>query len=168
MSGSRQTGDSVEVLFTVEGHAAPFGAHVPRGITVGEFVAVAKSESGATNIADVFLEDATTPLDYAAALVGSLTTDFKPIHVAAPGKIRTTVKYSTRDVTAEFGPNVTLETVIVWAIAPGELNLVGTPSDFQLKLDGKALSPDFHLGQVARGAKAITFELVFKVKPQGA
>jgi hypothetical protein len=93
--------------------------------------------------------------------------EFAPLHVATPGKIKTTVRYQDRHVAREFSPAVTIAAIIVWAIGPEGLNLQGDPTDFQLKLDGEVLPPDAHLGQIARGKKEVTLDLVFKVKPQG-
>ena len=62
---------------------------------------------------------------------------------------------------------MTIAAIIVWAVGKHGLKLEGDPTDFQLKLDGTVLEPQAHLGQVAHGKKEVTFDLVFKIKPQG-
>ena len=63
-----------------------------------------------------------------------------------------------------------LLTVLFCAVLPLFLSGCARSADanqFQVKLGGKILPPESHLGQVARGEKAITMILVQNVKPQG-
>ena len=162
-----ETEDRVEILFAAEGHAKHFGVNVGPRITVKEFAVAAASAAGIEGIVEVFLEDADAPLRPELLLIEHLAVDFPPLHLARPGKIKTTVHYGRRHVEHHFTPNTTITKTIAWAFSQKELELEGSPADFQLKHDKKVLSPDLHLGQVAHGAKEISLELVFKVKPQG-
>jgi hypothetical protein len=159
--------ESIDVLFAVEGQAEHLNHVVDGKVRVREFVEIARSASQITELAEVYVEDADAPLGGDLVLIEYLSAEFKPLHVARPGKIKTKVRYQERHVEHDFRPAATMEKIIVWAISPHELDLKGDPSDFQLKQHGKVLGPGVHLGQVADGKKEVTLDMVFKVKPQG-
>jgi hypothetical protein len=159
--------ERVDVLFAVEGQVRHHSSPIDPKTTVREFIEIAVSASGVEELVEIYLENADAPLDHGLVLVEHLSVEFAPLHVATPGKIKTIVRYQDRHVNRQFSPAVTIAAIIVWAIGPEGLNLLGDPTDFQLKLDGEVLAPDAHLGQIARGKKEVTLDLVFKVKPQG-
>jgi hypothetical protein len=159
--------DRVEILFAVEGHRQHFSVEIGPRVTVIEFASLAAKAGGLEEPVEIFLEDAEQALTADLVLLEHLAAEFAPLHVARPGEIETTVDFNGRDAKRKFKANATIIKIIAWAISPEALNLEGTPSDFQLKFDGEVLPPDLHLGQVARGKKAISLSLVFKVKPQG-
>lgn len=159
---------ATDVIFAVDGLTEFFKHPTTSDMTVGAFAKEAASVAGAEDITDVFLEDAEDPLPPADLLTPHLASRFAPLQLAKRGKIEVTVEYQGQSRHRPFSPSVTLLTVIAWAISPAAFNLEGTSSDFQLKIDsGDPLSSDLHLGQVAKGARAVTFSLVFKQKPQG-
>jgi hypothetical protein len=167
MEKDAEVTERVEVLFAVEGQARHHSATIDPNIIVREFFDIAVTASGVDELVEVYLENAEVPLDHQLVLAEHLSIEFAPLHVATPGKIKTTVRYQDRHVVREFSAAVTVAAITEWAVGKDGLNLEGDPSDFQLKLDGEVLAPDNHLGQVARGKKEVTFDLVFKVKPQG-
>ena len=162
-----ETVENIEIFFAVEGHAAHHKAQAHPAITVREFVEIAKTTSGVAELVAVYIEDAEDPLGDEFIVAEQLTVEFAPLHVATPGKIKTTVRYQRKEIERDFSPATKIETVTRWAAGEHGFNLHGDPSDFQLKHDGHVLSPDDHLGQVSHGKKHVTLELVFKVKPQG-
>jgi hypothetical protein len=161
--------ERIEILFTVQGHREPFGEHIDRGMTVGEFGALVARSRGIEESVEVFIEDADEPLETSMVLVDVVAIEGPPVHVARRhAKIAVTVEYNARDIEREFRPNVTVERIIVWAIGPDGFNLEGDPSDFQLKYEDEVLAPDTHLGQIPHPHDAVKLDLVFEVKPQGA
>ena len=158
---------AVEVLFTAEAHVKPFAVAVGPSATVKEFAKIAAATAKLDEPVEVYLEDSDQPLGTGLVLLQNLSSTFTPLHVARPGKIKTTVEYNGGGITDDFRPSVTIARVLRWAIGPQGFNLDKPASDFQLKHKGEVLSPDNHLGQIAGGQKKITLHLVFKVKPQG-
>lgn len=167
MTEVAETIENIEIFFAVEGHAAHRKAQVHPAITVREFVEITKTTAGVAELVAVYLEDAQDPLGDELVVAEQLTIEFAPLHVATHGKIKTTVRYQSKEIHREFSPATRIETVTRWAAGPHGFKLQGDPSDYQLKHDGHILSPDDHLGQVAHGKKHVTLELVFKEKPQG-
>jgi hypothetical protein len=164
--------EKIEILFAIEGRPRHFSADAHPKMTIAEFAKLAAKEGQIEEAVDIFLEDAEAPLEGHLILIEQLPTRFAPLHVARPGKITVTVEYQGQPTEHVFQPSVTIARVIEWAIGPGGVGsngkpLEGTVADYQMKHDGEVVSPDDHLGQVARGKKAVNLALVFKVKPQG-
>jgi hypothetical protein len=167
MTEVAETIENVEIFFAVEGHAAHHQAQVHPAITVREFVEIAKTTAGIAELVALYVEDAQDPLADELIVVEQLMVEFTPLHVATRGKIKTKVRYQSKEIEREFSPATRIETVTRWAAGPHGFNLQGDPSDFQLKHNGHVVAPDDHLGQVAGDKKHVTLELVFKEKPQG-
>jgi hypothetical protein len=161
-----EVSEQLFVVFAAEGQAGHHEADVGPATTVREFIDIAVSKTGIEELVEVYVEDAEEPLKHDLLLVEQLSVEFAPLHVAKPGKIETTVRYqSSRHVEHAFRPAATIAKVTKWVVH--ELAPTEDPNDFQLKHDGKVLSPDSHLGQAVRGKKSIVLDLVFKIKPQG-
>ncbi len=159
--------EEVEIVFAVEGHERHFAAKAGPEMRVAEFAGIAAKAFAIDGVLEVFLEDSEEPLEGHLLLIETLSARFAPLHVGRPGAIKTTVEYNGRKVERAFRPSVTIARIIVWAIGKDGLNLEGGPADYQLKYKGHVLSPDLHLGQIARGQKQVELDLVFKIKPQG-
>jgi hypothetical protein len=162
-----ETTGAIEILFTVEGRAKPFSANAGPTMTVLEFGRLAAKAGQIDEAVEVFLEDAETALAGELVLIEHLAEKFAPIHVASPGKIKTTVEYNNRRIEHDFRANSTIARVLEWAVGKNGFDLDKPAADFQLKHKGEVLSLDDHLGQVAGGHKQVALHLVFKVKPQG-
>jgi len=157
----------LEVVFALEGERNPRTLKTHPDSSVTEFVAMVVKETGRQDYVEVLIEDEEVTVAGDRRVRELFEVDFKLIHVATKGDIKVTVQYSTRSVSRDFRPSITMERIIRWAISPKELSLEGGPEDFQLKDGNDVLPGDVHLGQVAKGHKHITLTLVFKVKPQG-
>lgn len=159
--------EKTEIIFAIEGHDKHFAADIGSTTTVIDFAKIAATIGRDVELIEVFIEDEEDPLAGHLVLIECLSERFAPVHVAKPGRIKTTVEYNGRHVERPFRPSTTIARVIEWAIGKTALDLEGNPSDYQLKHKGQVLSADQHLGQVTHGHKAIELSLVFKIKPQG-
>jgi len=157
----------IEVVFTVTGNRRPDSVGVGPATTVAEFVSLVARKHGVAESLDLFLEDAEGPLPGDVILVEHLAGEFAPLHVGHRPKVKVKVEYRIGHHDREFSRATTILRITEWAISPQAFGLEGTAADYDLKHDGKVVSPDTHLGQVAHGAKEVTFALVFKEKPQG-
>ena len=163
-----QPPNRVEILFAAQGCWQPMSEHVNHTITVAEFGILAAQAAGIEEIVEVFREDAEDPLANHLVLIEHLAAEFSLLHVSRRhAKIAVTVEFNGRDIKREYRSNATVERVIRWAISPDEFDLVGDPSDFQMKHENEVLPPDMHVGQVPHPHHAVKLSLVLKVKPQG-
>jgi hypothetical protein len=157
----------VELLYAIEGHPKPFAASIGPATTVLEFIQIAAQKDQITETVELYLENAEEPLGGELVLVEQLTATFAPVHLAKPGKIKTTVEYNLKTIERAFRPGVTIARILEWAVGKNGFGLDKPAADFQLKHHGEVLSLDDHLGQVSGGHKEIALHLVFKMKPQG-
>ncbi len=155
-----------EVLFALEGEKKPRSLSADASTTAAEFLESVRVLTGRAELAEVLIEDEDGPLEGHVILFERIVIDeFKLVHVATPGKIEVFIIFNAKTKEHRFGPNATMEKIVKWAI--GAFELVGEPSDFQLKLGEHVLPPGQHLGQVAEGHKTVRLALVMKIKPQG-
>lgn len=164
---TRTTDKTAEVVFALEGESKPRSLVLPIDATVSDFLKKLTEDIGRADLTEVLVEDGTASLAPDQSLLEATGDAFKLLHVSTPGEISVTVACNGRNAERSFSPSTTLLRIIAWAISGEGLTLEGETSDFQLKRDEEILGPDQHLGQVARGKKAIALSLVFKVKPQG-
>ena len=161
------TNELVEIIFSVEGLAEPRTLRVPKTTTVGQFGKTASQDAGITGPVLIYLENSDEPLGAEGILLDHLPTTFAPFHVALHRDIRVNVRYQNAEKQRVFRPSATILRIIEWAIGPEGFGLTGDASDIQIKHDGQVVPKDYHLGQLARGDKTVTLDLVFNVKPQG-
>jgi hypothetical protein len=159
--------ETLEIVFIVEGEPTPRSAKLPGALAVGEVIVHLQGELGGTDLEELSLEDAEAALIAEQLLAEVLAGEFKVLHLSRKGAVEVTVTYNGRSVSKPFRPNATIRKITRWAISPEGLKLEGDAADFQLKLGADILPPDQHLGQITKGAKAVSLTLVFKVKPQG-
>ena len=157
----------VEVLYAIEGQPKPFAASIGPATTVLEFIQISAKKDQITETVELYLENAEEPLGGGLVLAEQLTETFAPLHLAKPGKIKTTVEYNLKRIERAFRPGTTIARVLEWAVGKDGFGLDKPAADFQLKHHGAVLSLDDHLGQVSGGHKEIALHLVFKIKPQG-
>lgn len=157
---------TIEIIFTVEGDLTPHSLRIGADADADQALKAIRKHLDRNDLDEISLDDAETPLPKTAR-IAEVTANGEILHVSTKGQIEVVVAYSTREVKRDFRPNTTVAKVIVWAISPEALNLEGDPSDFQLKHGKTVLTPDQHVGSIARGHKRLELTLVFKVKPQG-
>lgn len=157
---------TLEIIFTVEGDPSPHSQHIDGDADADEALKAIRKALSRSDLEEISVDDADTPLPKKARIADA-TADGQILHVSSKGEIEVVVSYSIRDVKRDFRPNATVGGIIAWAISSQGLKLEGDPSDFQLKLGNTVLTPDQHLGSIARGQKRVDLSLVFKVKPQG-
>lgn len=159
--------EKFDFLVVIEGEANPRVVPGRLDATVEEVLALVAKDTGRTELVDLFIEDGDDPL-VAGRTIRELVEGLdKLLHVATKGQVKVTVEYGQHSVSREFRPSATMERIIRWAAKEKQLNIEAPVEDLQLKLGKEVLPADTHLGQVTQGRKEITFQLVFKIKPQG-
>ncbi len=154
----------VEILFAQEGHRDPKVDKVGSKVTVSDFLKhVTQGDPAEFEFSS---EDANEPIGN-DLLIGDVARrgGQAVFHVSRRGLIAVHVTFNGRVISKDFRPNVTMNTIVIWAMR--ELRLDGVPSDYQLKYRDQLLPPGDHLGQITHGAKEIKLTLVMKIKPQG-
>ncbi|WP_395015323.1 hypothetical protein [Dongia sp.] len=159
--------EKIDLLVVVEGEKQPRLVASRPEATVKEVLGLVAEGTGRADLVEVFLEDGDEPLIAERAIRDILKELDKLLHVATAGLVKVTVEYAQKSVSRTFRPSATMERIIRWAIQPNELAVAAPVEDLQLKLGKDVVPADTHLGQVTHGHKAVTFQLVFKVKPQG-
>lgn len=167
MPKSDDTISETELVYALAGEAQPRSIRVHDNASNADILNHIVKAHDLEGPYQLFWEDEAEPLDDKDSVLTRLKTDFRQIQVAKPGFIEVTFSYNNRTATNGFRPNTTVRKLIEWAVSEEGLALLCDPSQFQVKLGGKILPPESHLGQVARGEKAITLTLVQNVKPQG-
>lgn len=156
----------LDVLYNVEGERKPRSGLFEADATVGDLLGSVRASLGQDDLADVYLEDEAQPLAATALLSSFDVANGRLFHIARPGEVAVEVVFNAQHVTDGFRPSATMDAVIRWAVAG--LGLEGSSADFQLKHGEDVLAPRDHVGQVAKGQKAIRLHLVMKIKPQGS
>ena len=158
--------EEVEVLYAVEGFRDPHSVKVKNDIKVAEFASLVSKNHGIAEETEILIEDEDDALGAEVVLLEAIGE--RTVHVGHKhSKIKVIVEYQNRKIDREFRPSATIRKVLIWAVGPDGFKLEGKPTQYQLKHNGEVVPDDKHVGQVAQGAKEVTFVLVFRVKPQG-
>lgn len=113
--------------------------------------------------------DEQAPADLALTIMELGLPVKRHIHTRAARSITVIVEFNGESPQRSFGPNATVETVLVWAkhrlnidpVAGAELVLETVPG-------GEVPRMDAYLSDLAHGKTELTFKLVKEVNPQGA
>ena len=167
MPKSNDTITETELVYALAGETQPRTIRVPEDASNADILHLIVKANSLEGSYRLFWEDEAEPLDDQESVLTRLKNDFRQIQVAKPGFIEVTFTYNNRTATNDFRPNTTVRKLVEWAVSEAGLALLCDANQFQVKLGGKILPPESHLGQVARGEKAITMILVQNVKPQG-
>ncbi|GGJ59807.1 MULTISPECIES: hypothetical protein [Sphingopyxis] len=159
--------NAFSLILTVQGMAKPIELAVPDDADVAHILARIREETGRTDIEELAFEDADEPLADAATIIEDLRREFRVLHASTRQRIKVRLSYEGQSHERAFRPNATIRRVIRWAISPEAFGLEGKPAQFQVKVDGRVVPPDTHLGQAAHGSCALEGVLVHNVKPQG-
>lgn len=133
----------------------------------GEFVYIGEVRQAKDDL-DPENEDH-APVDIAMTIMDLGLPVKRHIHTRAPRVITVTVEFNGQSPHHVFGPNTTVEAVLVWAkhflhidpVAGAEMVLEMVPS-------GEVPRMDAYLSDLAHGCAELTFKLVKEVNPQGA
>lgn len=167
MSTQSNTTAAFEVVYALEGQIKALSISVPIDASNASILAKIAAKHSLADDVELYWEDDDDALADADNLLDRLKKDFRQIHVARPSKIDVSVTYNGKTANHRFRPNATIRRVIVWSISEKGLDLVGKPNEFQIKLGGKVIPPETHLGQLAKGDATLEFVLVANIKPQG-
>ena len=109
------------------------------------------------------------PADLALTLVALGLPIKRHIHTRAPRVIAVTVEFNGESPHRVFGPNTTVESVLVWAKHRLHIDPVaGAELVLELVPGGEVPRMDAYLSDLAHGRVELTFKLVKEVNPQGA
>lgn len=167
MPKSNDTISETELVYALAGEAQPRSIRVPDDASNADILHRIIKANHLEGPYRLYWEDEAEPLGEQESVLARLKTDFRQIQVAKPGFIEVTFTYNNSTATNNFRPNTTVRKLIEWAVSEEGLGLLCDANQFQVKLGGKILPPESHLGQVAHGERAITLTLVQNVKPQG-
>lgn len=160
-----KAGSPLDVLYNVEGERKPRSGLFEATATVGDLLKSVRKNLDQDDLAGVYREDDNEALPASTLLSSIDLEDGRLLHVVRPGEIVVEVAFNGQLVSQGFRPSTTMDAIVRWAV--GALGLEGSSADFQLKYGDEVLAPRDHLGQIAKGQKAIRLALVMKIKPQG-
>jgi hypothetical protein len=154
-------------VLVVEGQRKPLSIDAPVDASAVALLSSVRALTGREDLTELLWEDIDEAIHEEERLVTRLEEDFRLLHATSGGSIQVIVRYENQEKAQRFRPSTTLRRVISWAISPEGFNLIGQPSEFQIKFEGRVVPPDTHVGQLGRCEKAINLLLVHNIKPQG-
>jgi len=94
--------------------------------------------------------------------------ELRHVHTRAVRRIEVTVNFNGKHRRRQFSPAATVATVLAWAKKRFKIDpAAGADYVLQLLPEKTVPRPDEHLGDLKPGSKALEFDLVREVTPQG-
>lgn len=133
-----------------------------------ELVFVGEPDDALRNDESDTEEDAQTPADLGATLGVLRVRELRHVHTRAVRRIEVTVNFNGKQRKRKFSPAATVATVLAWAKKRFKIDATaGADYVLQLLPEKTIPRPEEHLGDLKPGSKALEFDLVREVTPQG-